>query len=267
MTTTDLALNIPSSSPLARLETARRLLAEVRGVDDAKAIHDFAEAARIYARQARLGLEAQNDAAEIRLRAERKLGELLARMDKHPGGNINRSHAATGSLDAPARLHDLGISKSQSSRWQSIAHVPEHVFDRHLADVREQGRRDGTTELTSAGAILLARQYRPHPRTLVLVSVPEQPGCGGRFEVADAAALPWPDGQIDLIVCSPPYGLGLLYEGGDPPDYVAWLRALHVWLAELLRVACPDWGRLCLNVPLDRDLSGWQPVSADPIYV
>src|SRR6266852_4598831 len=65
MTTTDLALNIPSSSPLARLETARRLLAEVRGVDDAKAIHDFAEAARIYARQARLGLEAQNDAAEI----------------------------------------------------------------------------------------------------------------------------------------------------------------------------------------------------------
>ena len=55
MTTTDLALSIPSSSPLARLETARRLLAEVRGVDDAKAIHDFAEAARVYARQARLG--------------------------------------------------------------------------------------------------------------------------------------------------------------------------------------------------------------------
>ena len=84
MTTTDLALHATSSSPLARLETARRLLAEVRSVDDAKAIHDVAEAARVYARQARLGLEAQNDAAEIRLRAERKLGELLASMDKHP---------------------------------------------------------------------------------------------------------------------------------------------------------------------------------------
>src|SRR2546430_2275923 len=110
MTTTDLALNIPSSSPLARLETARRLLAEVRSVDDvddAKAIHDFAEAARVYARQARMGLEAQNDAAEIRLRAERKLGELLASMDKHPGGNLNRSQPATGSPAAPARLHDL----------------------------------------------------------------------------------------------------------------------------------------------------------------
>ena len=242
MTPTDLALNIPSSSPLARLETARRLLAEVRSVDDAKAIHDFAEAARVYARQARLGLEAQNDAAEIRLRAERKLGELLAALPKQDGGDAARarSQAAT---EVPPRLGDLGISKSQSSRWQAIAAVPARVFDRHLADVREQGRRDGTTELTSAGAILLARQYRPQPRTLVPVTVPEQTDCGDRFEVADPATLPWPDGQIDLIVCSPPYGLGLLYQGGDPPDYVAWLRALHVWLNELVRSHTPTGAR------------------------
>src|SRR6202521_50405 len=93
MTTTDLALNIPSSSPLARLETARRLLAEVLSVDDVKAIRDVAEAARIYARQARLGLEAQNDAAEIRQRAERKLGELLATLPKQDGGDRRGARA------------------------------------------------------------------------------------------------------------------------------------------------------------------------------
>src|SRR5216683_4810780 len=206
MTTTELALDTPSSLPLARLETARRLLAEVRSVDDAKAIHDFAEAARVYARQARLGLEAQNDAAEIRLRAERKLGELLAALPRQDGGDAARarSQAAT---EVPPRLGDLGISKSQSSRWQAIAAVPAHVFDRHLADVREQARRDGTTELTSAGAILLARQYRPHPRTLVPVSSCEQPDSRDRFDVADAAALPWPDGSVDLFVTCHPTAL------------------------------------------------------------
>jgi site-specific DNA-methyltransferase (adenine-specific) len=35
----------------------------------------------------------------------------------------------------------------------------------------------------------------------------------------------------------------------------------------MLRVSNPRWGRLCLNVPLDRDLGGWEPVSADAVRV
>ena len=72
-----LAIYTPGGEPLARLELARRLLAETRSVDEVRSIHDLAEAARLFARQARLGLDAQNDAAEIKLRAERRLGELL----------------------------------------------------------------------------------------------------------------------------------------------------------------------------------------------
>jgi hypothetical protein len=45
-----------------------------------------------------------------------------------------------------------------------------------------------------------------------------------------------------------------------------WLAAPGIWLRELYRVAQPDWGRLCLNVPLDRDLGGWEPVSADVVH-
>ena len=88
---------------------------------------------------------------------------------------------------------------------------------------------------------------------------------GDRFDVADASTLPWPEGAVDLIVTSPPYGLDVPYAGGDVSDYPTWLSQLHVWLAEMLRVARPDWGRLCLNVPLDRDRGGWQPVSAETI--
>jgi len=46
------------------METACRLLSEARSLDEVKTIRNTAEAARIYARQVQLGLEAQNDAAE-----------------------------------------------------------------------------------------------------------------------------------------------------------------------------------------------------------
>ena len=67
-----LAIYTPGGEPLARLDLARRLLAETRSVDEVRSIHDFAEAARLYARQARLGLDAENDAAENATRSRHR---------------------------------------------------------------------------------------------------------------------------------------------------------------------------------------------------
>ena len=86
-----LAIHAVVDNPLAKLELARRLLAETRSVDEVKMIRNLGEAARVYARQARLGLEAQNDAAEIKLRAERRLGELIATLPKQDGGDAARA--------------------------------------------------------------------------------------------------------------------------------------------------------------------------------
>jgi hypothetical protein len=81
------------------------------------------------------------------------LGELLAALPKQDGGAAARPRSRPAT-EVPPRLGDLGISKSQSSRWQAIAAVPAQVFDRHLAAVREQGRRDGTTDGRSNRAAL-----------------------------------------------------------------------------------------------------------------
>ncbi len=260
------AIALPSlgESPLARLELACRLLAEARSIDEVKAIVDLAEAARVYARQARLGLDAQNDAAELRLRAERRAGELLAVLSRHPGGRPSAQENLLPPVTGFApRLPELQITRRQSSQWQQIAGVPEPVFEAHISTTRSRRH-----ELTTASALKLARQHRPR-RVVPPVPVPihDELNPGDRFDVADAAALPWPDGQLDLIVCSPPYALDVAYAGGDVPDYAAWLQSLSTWLTELLRVGNPKWGRLCLNVPLDRDLGGWEPVSADAIQV
>jgi site-specific DNA-methyltransferase (adenine-specific) len=69
--------------------------------------------------------------------------------------------------------------------------------------------------------------------------------------VGDAAALPWASGSVDLIVCSPPYGLDVPYlDGGDIPPAEYWPCATR-WASEMLRVARPDGGRLALNIAMD----------------
>ena len=274
----DLALAIatPGESPVARLELACRLLVEARSLDEVKVVVDLAEAAHVYARQAQLGLDAQNNAAEVRLRAERRAGELLTEMHKHAGGRPPASSACgenplpavTGFPQAktqsqPPRLDDLHITRRQSSQWQQIAAMPEPVFEAHIRTTRSRRK-----ELTTASALKLARQHRG-PRSAPPAPVPihDQLESGDRFDVADAATLPWPDGSVDLLVSSPPYALDVPYAQGDVSDYAAWLEALTMWLAEMFRVANPNWGRLCLNVPLERDLGGWEPVSADVIQI
>lgn len=132
---------------LVKTNAARRAIAEAKSVDEVKGIRDKAEAVRMYAKQARLGIEMQNDAAEIKLRAERRAGEMLAVMEKNGGGRPaeNRSRAVTG---LSPKLEDLGVTKNQSSQWQQMASVPEDRLEQYMAYSREAEQ-----EITTAGAL------------------------------------------------------------------------------------------------------------------
>jgi hypothetical protein len=82
--TTDLAPIESPSAALARLEQARTLLAPVRRVEEAAQLRHQAHAVEVYLRQQEHAREAELDAAEIRLRAERKAGQLLAETVNRP---------------------------------------------------------------------------------------------------------------------------------------------------------------------------------------
>ena len=69
---------------LLKYDTACRALAEARSADEVKHVRDAAMAMKLYARQARnKTLEA--DAFEIRLRAERRLGEMMEEQKRTVG--------------------------------------------------------------------------------------------------------------------------------------------------------------------------------------
>jgi hypothetical protein len=96
-------------------------------VDEVKDIRDKAAAIEMYAKQAH-NVEAERRACEIRLRAERKAGELLKQIEKHEGGRQkNRSWFTRVST-----LADLGITHDQSSKWQKLADVPKGDFEAAL---------------------------------------------------------------------------------------------------------------------------------------
>lgn len=133
---------------LSRISDARRALAAASSLDDVLAIRDQAEALRVYMKAASESLETANAAAEIKLRAERKAGEMLAAMEKNVGGRP----AETGNVVLPvSSLDDLGIDKMQSSRWQKEASVSEEEFEKYLHQCFEQSR-----EVTQSGLLKIA---------------------------------------------------------------------------------------------------------------
>lgn len=132
---------------LTSIGKARKALAAASRLEDVLGIRDQAEALRVYMKAASESLETANAAAEIKLRAERKAGEMLAAMEKQGPGQYKRSHDVT----VCPSLDDLGIDKMQSSRWQKEASVSEEEFEEYLHQCFEQSR-----EVTQSGLLKIA---------------------------------------------------------------------------------------------------------------
>ena len=71
------------------------------------------------------------------------------------------------------------------------------------------------------------------------------------------------ENSIDLIVTSPPYNVGIQYNSHDDTmSYDEYLKWSENWLRKALQLMKPD-GRMCLNIPLDKNKGGQQSVYAD----
>ncbi|GAD20930.1 hypothetical protein [Acidovorax sp. MR-S7] len=139
------------SNQLIKYEAACRALAECKAVDEVKAWADKAAAMQAYGKMAK-DKTLEVTAAEIRIRAERRLGEMLAQQKSDgglskgaAGAGVNqhtpkevRSSAAT----AP-KLADAGISKDLSSRAQKLAAVPEAEFEAEVAQWKDRVSAEG----------------------------------------------------------------------------------------------------------------------------
>jgi hypothetical protein len=216
-----------SETALSRVTDAKRSLAEARDLPEVLDVRDKAAAIHIYVKTIGESLEVQNAAAEIKLRAERKAGEMLAAME------LQKNQHTAGNIVLPA-LDDLGITKMQSSRWQKESTVDDSAFDELVYQCNLERR-----ELTQAAVLQMVKAKKDEPD--VSESSHEAAGVVAeskwRFQIADCRSLPFPDDHFDLVFCSPPYEAQRSYSevefnlSGD--DYVQWAADCYM---ECLRV-------------------------------
>lgn len=124
---------------LIRYDAACRAISEAIAVDEVKDIRNKADALRLYWRQAK-NKRAEMEMAEIRFRAERKIGEikkaLRAAGELHEGGRPPKT-AVENTEVSKIRLADLDIDENESRRFERLAEIEPNAFDRLLARWRE----------------------------------------------------------------------------------------------------------------------------------
>lgn len=147
---TDLALS--PAPALARYDAACRAVAEAKTVDDVREISAQAEAVRAYAKQAK-NKQMELDAAEIRIRAERRLGEIMEAQRQTVGANVGGRPEKTGLgknpvsgrttrvEEKPASLAEAGIDKNLAHRARTYAAVPKEEFEQLLTKKRQRESR------------------------------------------------------------------------------------------------------------------------------
>jgi len=174
---------------LVRYEAARQALAAAFAVDEVLEIRDHAEAMRHAARIAK-DRDLEIKAAQIRFRADRRLGELIKAQKETVGlatgaAGIGKSASAVPSeySTQPPKLSDVGIDRKMSSHAQRVAALPaekfEALLEQHAEDMRagvgriamdllkvnadqegREARRELAKTLSDASAVLpTGRQY------------------------------------------------------------------------------------------------------------
>ena len=120
---------------LKPIEPALRDLAQARTVPEIKQVRDRAHALESYAREAR-DPELIDHAVEVRLRAERKAGEILRQMGERGERETRGGDRRSNFREARLKLADLGLTEKQSFLWQKLAALAEAAFLQRLKNAK-----------------------------------------------------------------------------------------------------------------------------------
>ena len=183
---------------------------ECHSVDEIKQLRDKAEAYRYALKQAKESPEVIRKAEEIKLRAERRAGELLKETPKAKGNQYSANSQAV----SEQKLSDMGITYNQSSKWQKIANIPEEKFENYL---------EVEKELSTNGIL----NYKKNIDRQQRVEETETPKLKGKYRV---------------IYADPPWKYGSDYQGkfGHAKSHYSTMDLKELCDLPVKDIAMPD---------------------------
>jgi hypothetical protein len=150
---TALVRGASSDGQLIALTEIHKTLASMTSIGDVKEARDSAEAIRTYCQRARKGLAAQNEAAYVKILAERRAGELLREIERSKGG---RGKTDTTLVRV---LAEAGIPSMTAQRWQVLSQLPAARLNALVKDIAESLTTDNPEELTSSMVLVEATAF------------------------------------------------------------------------------------------------------------
>lgn len=192
---------------LVKYEAMRQAIIAAHSVDELKDIRDKAEALRQYAKQSKMGVHDINRVTEIKLRAERRAGEILRETELNTGtkGQLNGRSSGGDIVSLPEsdlpKLTDVGVTAKQSSRWQMLASLPEDIFESTIEEYKER-----ENEITTAVLMGIAREHKNKKEQEERRKNVKPVDLGQHdIRVCSIDELDLPSQSVDMIMTDPPY--------------------------------------------------------------
>lgn len=129
------AADDPDTAVIALLDRAKAWLLEANNIIDVRQGIAAAEAVRAYTVKAHLSRDAEQAACEMRVRFERRIGELLH--EQREVGTVAKQGRPAKTSDT-TKFSDMGLTGDESSQFQKLASIPEPEFEKRITTLRNE---------------------------------------------------------------------------------------------------------------------------------
>ena len=187
-------------------------ISSIQTIEEVLKLRSQAEALRVYAIQIKSSKETLDQIAETKVRAERRLGQLLALRPETRGGDrrseiFQKSEDSTIDSEKPT-LETLGVTRDLSSRSQAIADISDAQFEQRLEEIKEKGKQPTSSELLSFAKYLRRqsdREERQNEAAEIARNVPHDERIQIRHGDFREVLKDIPNGSVQLVLTDPVY--------------------------------------------------------------